>query len=86
MLYNLTGFLDVRIFIVFGNDMIMTSFLVTWSSNLHILWNLPKGYQPAKFQFFKLSGSSFTKGSQKHNDDVMMTSFRIFGIQNFNIL
>ena len=34
-----------------------------------------KGYQPAKFQFYRLSGSSFTEGLQKHNDDVMMTSF-----------
>ena len=25
--------------IVFGNDVIMTSFLVTWFSNFHILWN-----------------------------------------------
>ena len=45
-----------------------------------------KGYQPAKFQFCSLSGSNFTEGSQKHNDDVMMTSFRTFGSQNFNIL
>ena len=26
--------------IVFGNDIVMTSFLVTWASNLYILWNL----------------------------------------------
>ena len=26
----------------FGNDIIMMSFLVTWFSNLHILWNLPR--------------------------------------------
>ena len=26
--------------IVFGNDIILTPFLVTWFSNLHILWNL----------------------------------------------
>ena len=38
-----------------------------------------KGYQPAKFQFCRLSGSSFTEGSQKHNDDVMMTSFHTLG-------
>ena len=30
-----------------------------------------KEYQPAKFQFCRLSGSSFTDGSQKHNDDVI---------------
>ena len=45
-----------------------------------------KGYHPAKFQFCRLSGSSFTEGSQKHNDDVIMTSFHNLGIQNFNIL
>ena len=74
MIYNLTGFSDVRIFfIVFGNDIIVTSFPVTRFSNLHILWNLP-GYQPAKFQLCRLSGSSFTEGLQKHNDDVIMTS------------
>ena len=38
-----------------------------------------KGYQPAKFQCCRLSGSSFTEGLQKHNDDVIMTSFHIFG-------
>ena len=44
------------------------------------------GYQPAKFQFCKLSRSSFTEGLQKHNDDVIMTSFHNLGVQNFNIL
>ena len=29
-------------FSIFYNDIVMTSFLVTWFSNLHILWNLPK--------------------------------------------
>ena len=41
-----------------------------------------KGYQPAEFQFCRLSESSFTDGSQKHNDNVMMTSFHTFVIQN----
>ena len=36
---------------------------------------LTKGYQPAKFQFFRLSGSSFTEGLQKHNDDVIRRHF-----------
>ena len=40
-----------------------------------------KGYQPEKFQFFRLPGSSFTEGSQKHNDDVMMTSFHTLGFK-----
>ena len=30
-----------------------------------------KDYQTAKFQFCRLSGSSFTEGLQKHNDDVI---------------
>ena len=42
-----------------------------------------KGYQPAKFQCCRLSGSSFTEGLQKHNYDVIMTSFHNFGIRNF---
>ena len=45
-----------------------------------------KVYQPAKFQFYRLSGSRFLEGLQKHNDDVIMTSFHTFGIQNFDIL
>ena len=32
----------------------------------------------------KLSGSSFTEGLQKHNDDVIMTSLHIFGIQKLS--
>ena len=42
-----------------------------------------KSYQPAKFQCFRLSGSTFTEGLQKHNDDVITTSFHDFVIQNF---
>ena len=45
-----------------------------------------KGYQLAKFQCYRLSGSSFTEGLQKHNDDVIMTSFHDFGIRNLHIL
>ena len=30
------------------------------------------GCQPTKFQCFRLSGSSFTKGLHKHNDDVIL--------------
>ena len=44
------------------------------------------GYQPAKFQCCRFSGSSFTEGLQKHNDDVIMTSFHDIGIRNFHIL
>ena len=40
-----------------------------------------KGYQHAEFQFCRLSGSRFTEGLQKHNDDVMMTSFHTLGFQ-----
>ena len=39
-----------------------------------------EGYQPAKFQCSRLSGSSFTEGLQKHNDDIMTTSLYIIGI------
>ena len=43
---------------------------------------LTKGYQLAKFQCSRLSGSSFTEGLQKHNDDVIMTLFHTFGNRN----
>ena len=42
-----------------------------------------KGYQPVKFQCCRLSGSSFTEGLQKQNDDVIMTSFHIFWDSKF---
>ena len=45
-----------------------------------------KGYQPAKFQCCRLSGSGFTEGLQKHDDDVIMTSFHDVEIRNFHIL
>ena len=65
--------------IVFGNDVIMTSFLVTCFSNLHIFVEFTKGYHPAKFQCCRFSGVKFYKGITKHNDDVIMTSFHILG-------
>ena len=43
-----------------------------------------KDYQPAKFQCCRLSASSFTEGLEKHNDDVIITSFHDFGIRNFH--
>ena len=42
------------------------------------------GYQPAKFQCCRLSGSSFTEGLEKHSDD--MTSFHISEIRNLHLL
>ena len=44
---------------------------------------LTEGYQPAKFQCRKLSGSSFTEGLQKHYDDVIMTSVHLLGFEIF---
>ena len=38
---------------------------------------LIQGYQPAKCQYCRLSGSRLTEGLQKHNDDVIMASFHI---------
>ena len=83
MMYNLTGFSDVRIFSLF---LVMTSFLVTWSSNLHILWNLPKSISLQSFSSIDCLGQGFQRDYKKHNDDVIMTSFHTFGIQNFDIL
>ena len=83
MIYNLPGFWDVRIFPFFGNDIIMTSFLVTWFPKFAYFAVFIKGYQLPKFQYCRLSGSSFTEGI-KHNDDVIMTSIYTFGILNFH--
>ena len=47
---------------------------------------LVEGYQPAKVLCFRLFGSHFTEGLQKHIDDVIMTLFHIFGIRNLHIL
>ena len=42
---------------------------------------LTKGYHPAKFHCYRLSGSSFIEGLQKYIDDVMMTSIHIIGFE-----
>ena len=41
---------------------------------------LSLGYYPAKFDCYRFSGSSFTEGLEKHNDDLVITSFHILGI------
>ena len=40
-------------------------------------------YEFAKFQFCRLSLSSFIDRFRKHNDDVIMMSFHVVGIQIF---
>ena len=52
-----------------------------------------RSYQFAELQCFRFTGSSFTEGLQKHNDDVIMTSFHILEFEisafcetNFNLL
>ena len=50
------------------------------------LVDLTKDYQPKKFEYCNLSGSCFTEELQKYNNDVIMTSFHIFGSQNLHIL
>ena len=76
MTYNLTGFSEVRIFLLFfGNDIIMTSFL-PHGFQTSIFCELRIGYRPAKFLSSRLSGSSFTEGLEKH----VMMSFHIVGV------
>ena len=48
--------------IVFGNDVIMTSFVTVELSILHIFVEHNISYQPCKFQLFRMSGSNFTEG------------------------
>ena len=50
---------------------------------------LIKGYQPAKVQMSQLSGSDFTEVGlrhQKHNYDVIMTSFQNIGLSKLHFL
>ena len=60
----------------FGNDIIMTSFLVTWFSNLHILWNLLKAISLQSFNSVDFLGHVLPRDYKTH----------IFGIRNFHIL
>ena len=80
MIYNLTGFSDVRIFPLF---LVMTSLgrhFLSHGFQFAYFVDLTKGYQPEKFQCCKLSGSSVTEELQKHNADIIVTSLHIFGI------
>ena len=71
MIYNLAGFSDVRIFpIVFGNDIIMASFLLTSSSNLYILWSLPKAINLQSFSVVDCLGQVL----QRDYKNTIMTS------------
>ena len=56
--------------IVSGNDIIMTSFLVTWLSNLHILWNLPWAISLQSFNSVGCMGQVL----QRDYKNTMMTS------------
>ena len=62
-------------FIVFGNDIIMTSFLVTWSSNLHILWNLQKTISLQRFSSVDCLGQVLQRG---HKNTMMTSCWRHF--------
>ena len=61
MMYNLTGFSDVRTSLVFGNAIIVTSFLVTWFSNLLILWTLKKAISLKTFNAINCLGQVLQK-------------------------
>ena len=82
----MTGFSKVSILPLF---LVMTCYDVI---SCHIVFEfayfveLTTGYQRAKFHCCSLSVSSFTEGLEKHNYEVTLTSFHIFGIQNLHIL
>ena len=54
----------------------MTSFLVTWASNLHILWKLLKAISLQSFSAVGCLDQVLQRDYKKHNNDVIMTSFR----------
>ena len=57
----------------------MTSFLVTWFSNLHILWNIPKAISLQSFNAVEFLGQVL----QRDYKNTMMTSFLIFKDSKF---
>ena len=57
-------------FIVFGNDIIMTSFLVTHSSNLHMWWTFSRAISLKGFNAVNFLGHIL----QRNYKNTMMTS------------
>ena len=82
MAYNLTDFSDVRIFHCFGNDIIITLFLVIWSSNLYILWNLLKAISLQSFSSVDCLGQVFQRD---YKNKIMTSWWRHFIILGFKI-
>ena len=70
MMYCLTDFSDIRTFPLFLVNNIMTSFLVIWASNLHILWNLLKA---VSLQSVSAVGC-LDQDLQRDYENTMMTS------------
>ena len=58
----------------------MMSFLVTWFSNLHILWNFEWTISLPSFNSVDCLWQVLKTDSEKHNDDVIRTSFHVAGI------
>ena len=83
MIYDSDWFLGGSHFpIIFGKDIIMTSFIVTWFFCL-----LCGTYDSLQsFNAVGCLGQAFTEGLENYNDDVIMTSHHIFGIRNLHIL
>ena len=80
LIYNLFGFSEVRISPLFhclGNDIIMTPFLVTWFSNLHILCNFEWTISLPSFNSVGCLWQVLRTDSEKHNDDVIVKSFHV---------
>ena len=57
-------YISVQI-IMFGNDIIVMSFLVTWFSNFHILWNLPKAISLQSFSAVNCLGQVLQRNYKK---------------------
>ena len=70
---------DPHFSIVFGSDIIMTSFLVTWFSDLHILWNLPNAISMQSFNPVDCLGQVL----QRDYRNTMMMLFHIFWNSKF---
>ena len=62
----------------------MTSFLVTWFSNLHILWNLPKAIRLQSFNAVNCLGQVLQK-DYKNTNDFLGFEISIFCETDYNL-
>ena len=86
MIYNFTGFSEVSIFPLYVVMASLRGHFLSHGFQICIFCGTYNRLTTCEVQCCRLSGSSFTEGIEKHNDDVIMTSFHISEIRNLHIL